>query len=416
MPTNKECFMCGKILGEKESIYLSPLAKHKNMGICPECLGLLNEIKEDVDSIDESETCNFTSKAISPKGNMRPFEIKKFLDQYVIGQEDAKKILSLAVFQHMRRIELLKKAPNIEIDKSNIIMIGPSGCGKTHIIKNLARLFNVPYCICDATTLTESGYVGADVETILQKLFYAANCNVELAEKGIVFIDEIDKKASKTQENLSITRDVSGEGVQQSLLKLLEGTKVDVQLTGQRKHPYGETVTINTQNILFIVGGAFNGIGELIEKRINHKSRKAIGITRDASSESEKVLDYNELIPLVDTSDLRNFGLIPEFIGRLPIICPLKQLEVKELCDILTKPENAIIKQYKALLKEDNINLSFDNDALTYIAQTALQKGTGARSLRGQIEKILREPIYNALKSNKNNKLHITLEHVRKAI
>lgn len=416
MPTNKECFMCGKILGEKESIYLSPLAKHKNMGICPECLELLNEIKEDVDSIDESETSNFTSKAISPKGNMRPFEIKNFLDQYVIGQEDAKKILSLAVFQHMRRIELLKKAPNIEIDKSNIIMIGPSGCGKTHIIKNLARLFNVPYCICDATTLTESGYVGADVETILQKLFYAANCNVELAEKGIVFIDEIDKKASKAQENLSITRDVSGEGVQQSLLKLLEGTKVDVQLTGQRKHPYGETVTINTKNILFIVGGAFNGIEKLIEKRINHKSRKTIGITRDNSFESEKVLGYNELIPLADTSDLRNFGLIPEFIGRLPIICPLKQLEVKELCDILTKPENAIIKQYKALLKEDNINLSFDNDALIYVAQTALQKGTGARGLRGQIEKILREPIYNALKNNKNKKIHITLEHIRKAI
>ena len=422
MSDSCECFMCGKNYQDKNSIYLSPLTKYRDKGICPSCLELLKDISEEVDELNKIFKLERVKALDSDfKENemaMKPYEIKKFLDNYVIGQENAKKILSIAVYNHFKRINMRKRNPELEIDKSNIIMLGPSGSGKTHMVKNLARIFNVPYAICDATTLTESGYVGSDVETILQKLFYAANSNVEMAEKGIVFIDEIDKKASKMHENLSITRDVSGEGVQQSLLKLLEGTKVEVQLTGQRKHPYGDTVTIDTQNILFIVGGAFNGIEKIIEKRLVKNSRaiKTIGITNRNLPGSEKKLTYNELINSIETDDLRKFGLIPELIGRLPVICALKELEEEELCDILTKPKNAILKQYTELLKEDGVELHFDKDALTYIAKLAISKKTGARGLRGQIEKLLKEPMYSCLDDKDSKSLNITLDYVKKAV
>lgn len=413
--------MCGQEFNNRQLFYSSPLPENKNEGLCPDCLELLKEISEESEIIEHLTTINNNTTS---KNNifMKPYEIKSFLDQYVIGQEEAKKTLSIAVYNHLKRIEMRKKNPDIELDKSNIIMVGPSGSGKTHLVKNLAKIFNVPYCICDATTLTESGYVGSDVETILQKLYFAADQNIEATERGIVFIDEIDKKATKAEENLTITRDVSGEGVQQSLLKLLEGSLVDVPLTGTRKHPHGETVTINTQNILFIVGGAFNGIEKIIEKRMfkNENKRRPIGITADVSNTDSnaenKEHTYNDLIDYVETEDLRKFGIIPEMLGRLPVTCPLKQLDENELCDILTKPKNAILKQYASLLKEDDIELSFSDEALKFIARSAIDKKTGARGLRGQIEKILKEPMYTCLQESKDKKLNITLDYVKKIV
>ena len=308
---------------------------------------------------------------------------------------------------------------DVEVEKSNILMVGPTGSGKTHLIKNLARLFKVPYAICDATTLTESGYVGSDVETVLQKLLNAANGDVKLAERGIVFIDEIDKKANKGGVNNSITRDVSGEGVQQALLKLIEGNKVDVQLEGQRKHPYSDMVQIDTSKILFIVGGAFPGIDEIIKRRLNYKVTSSVGIMLDEAEEEKLAgeVDINEVIDKVNQEDFRNYGLIPEFLGRLPIICPLKELTEDQLCQILTEPKNALVKQYKELLKYDKVDLEFDQDALKAIANKAIVTKTGARGLRSIMENLLLDTMYSIpgqmrKEKNKRGSLVITKDCV----
>ncbi len=390
--------------------------------ICDECAEVIYECfypSEEEESIFGNPKATNAKKSQSkPAKQMTPTEIREFLDQYVVGQDYAKRVLSVAVYNHMKMLEHYDRAKNgdVELEKSNILMVGPSGSGKTHIIRNLARLFEVPYAIADATTLTESGYVGCDVEVVLQKLLASADGDIKKAERGIVFIDEIDKKASKGQENTSITRDVSGEGVQQALLKLIEGNIVDVQLGGARKHPYADTIPVDTSKILFIVGGAFPGIEKVIKKRLQYKNTSPVGIN---ISGKEVLLDktaaYNDIITQVVADDFRKFGLIPEFLGRLPILCPLKELTEDEMVRILTEPKNALVRQYQEMLKYDKVELTFDEEALKAIAHKAIENKTGARGLRSMMEHLLLDVMYAVpaqMKGKEKGLLHITKEHI----
>ncbi len=396
--TSKRCSFCNREERQVEFLIMGP----DGVNICNDCTLRAAEI------VHENSKTSSHSLQVNKEDIPKPIEIKEYLDQYVIGQDEAKKFLSVAVYNHYKRITQSKSKDDVEIEKSNIVMVGSTGTGKTLLAKTIAKKLHVPFTIVDATVLTEAGYVGEDIESILTRLLQVADYDVKAAERGIVFIDEIDKIARKS-DNPSITRDVSGEGVQQGLLKLLEGSVINVPPQGGRKHPDQKMIAVNTQNILFVCGGAFDGIEKKIASRLN---TRVVGYS--ASLETEHI-DKDNMLQYISPQDLKSFGLIPEIIGRLPILTYLEPLDRVALRKILTEPKNSIIKQYKKLFDIDAIKLSFDDDVLDYIVDKAIEFKLGARGLRSITETIIIDKMYE-MPSKKEKKLNIDLNYARKKI